>query len=378
MNSTTNSTQSVQLAQSPVANRGVHGQRQYKTDIDTLAEGTIIPMIDYIRGVALVRDYNEFFDFIVGSTGGVVDVKIGKGKSFGAGSYFDNSAYSSCGAMFFFKDKGDFGLYKINFVISGKPCGLMGLEGCWRLIRGLLNAFKCGFTRIDLKVRASRDIINFNDVENAVGNRNYDTFRTLPQYAKSYSEDENGNILEHPTYYLGSKKHGDYFCRIYDPLPCHGVQNALDFESVFKDKKAHQIAEVLMSLPDGCDRSLIAQCVASLCCSQFDFKDRSSGQKPSRCPLLVWWENFLNLIETTPKALKITIGSKPKTFQKFLDFIDRQVISGLTALSLVFGTTYVTNMLKDKILCKKDTLSTSWLSLVETHKKHYGCELQVS
>lgn len=340
------------ISKTPMANRGLECQQQE----------TITAQIHWIQGVALVRDYQEFINFITASTKGVPNIKLGKGLK--KGCYWEHSAYSTCNSQFYFNDIDQFGYYRIGFSLSGSTCERMGVRNSYRLIRGLRCHYKAGFTRIDLKIRVSDKLISLDDVLESGKNMDFTGFRNPPSNVVSRKKNSDGSLKESITVYFGSRE-SDCFMRFYDPYECHGVEDSVDIETVFKDTKACEISDLFSELENGCDDTLIGQLIASLVVGQIKFIDRSGGKRASRCQMLIWWSNLLSLVGGHIKIL----GAKSiKSFEKFLGFLDRQVVAGLAALRSSRGMSYVMNLLRDLINNKVDFLSQDWLNLVEEDK----------
>lgn len=338
----------------PLGNTGFGCQTEIESDRFDVA---ITPMLHWIQGVCVTQDLKGFVDFVSGMTHGEVAWQYGQGRH--KGRYWTNTAVSTCGTMFLWNML-EGGFYRVWFSVNGSALERISLIDSCRLIMGLQCHYQVGFTRIDAKVRVPSWLISpeFAWMQGEKGN--FTGVKNKPSETTSYSSDGYKSM----TVYFGSSD-SDSRTRIYDPREKHKVEGCCDIEAQLNDGKAQAFADIISNLPNDVVAEDLAQIVASTAVGQLKFIDRSSGQRASRCPVLIQWEKLLELIGG---SLKIYAGRPVKTFEKVRNWFCKQVAPSLSAMCLAFGNDTIISWLRDELLAGKERISDELMALVNEVK----------
>lgn len=343
-------------SEAPYGNTGFEGQ---EPDYSTFGTTTH----HWIQGVAIVPDLENFVKFCTrfGSSGAAVIWRPGQGQYKGRQWY--NSAQSTDGTQFLWNNL-DGGMFRVWFSIPGGACERISGREQVRLIVGLRRHFKAGFTRIDVKVRVSKDIISAEECLTHARAGNYGIVQT-----HSYTVSLKPNGDESITVYFGASG-SDSRTRIYDPEVMHGVQGCTDIEVQLQDDKSNKYADYLCDMFDSDDGSSsdddeLALFMASTAVGQMKLVDRKVNDRLDRCPPIPAWERLIDYIGGSIRM----IASRPvKTFDKFLSFCKRNVWRTMAAYVEAVGFNDVMNMLRDEISEARFNLTSEHLSLIEEYK----------
>ena len=337
------------LGTTPLGNTGFNCQN----GTDGLPDGiTITPMIHWIQGVCVTQDLKGLTRFVAGMTEGEVAWKPGQGRH--KGIYWRNTAESTCGTLFLWNEL-EGGFCRVWFSVPGSALERISLKDSCRLIMGLNCHYQAGFTRIDAKVRVPSSLMTPEFAWQQLEIGNFTGVNTFSE-TTSYSSDG----YKSKTTYIGSSG-SDSLTRIYDPREKHKVEGCCDIEAQLNDGKAQSFADMVANLPSGVSADQFAQIVAAAAVGQFKLIDRSSGQRASRCPVLIEWQNLLDLIGG---SLKIYAGRPVKTFERVRNWFRRQVAPSLAAMGMAYGNATIFSWLRDELLEAQERISPELLALV--------------
>lgn len=348
----------------PLTNRGSYLQKEfYQVQVHWLQ--------GIIDGLPVLPD---LMNYVLSFTHGVPTIYDKTTKN---GQYWDGFAICTCGSKFYWQyGENTQEVVKILFIIPGSTCESIGVSASILLMTNLRRFYSARFTRDDLKIRFPRSIVDFDQIIQAGDSHNFKGARTKPKLVRS-SEPIIGTNLEYDFYtvYFGSNK-SDSFARFYDSL-VHNVPHHIDLEIVFKDELADAVVDEFMNFNKDTPKQKIYQKIANIVLSKITFIDRTSKQKNmTRHPILEWWQNLLDKFKH--RRIKPVAKVIRKTFQRFKKYVDRSVISGLTALSLAHGTRPVLNWLEQQIREKRQYLSAEWLALVEDYNFRFSGKILVN
>ena len=314
------------LSRTPSANRGLILQER--------SQGQNIEVhLDWVQGIA-TGTLERLLEFIKGSTGEEFTISAGstkKGRKFQGGV-----AIGTAGTHVYYDD--DTEECELLISMPGTPCRRMGTVNTWRFIKGLLCAYKCRFTRLDGKLRVPKYALCLNRMLKECLNKNVKGVRSLPTTMIQYLEYED-KVYECQTLYIGSRE-SDKYMRIYDPFKLHGISDAWDMELVMKDSYAQAFAEYICEMErtmdniNGFEHSL-AVAIASAILQPIQFIDRSADKNSSRCPLLDFWQDLVDLVGYVVKLVR---PKKINTVQKNRQWLERAVANSLVMQKTVMGS----------------------------------------
>nr|ABN12951.1 hypothetical protein [Johanseniella A1345] len=226
----------------------------------------------------------------------------------------------------------DDGLIHAWVSLPGGMFHLADLRDAWRCLVGLRFSYNFKCTRIDGKLR------------------DYSRRKTPTQIAdearagnvarvKKYYQCGEGNVGQQSidTCYLGSRK-SEKFLRIYDAKPVHCI-DAVDWELQCRDANADIFFQYLTDISNVESENRI-ECVARLIASAVlgavEFIHRQEGVRLSRQQRQEWWEA---MIDEAGGQIRFSIARQSVTVTRVLDWLQRQVITMMSALSQGLGVT---------------------------------------
>lgn len=342
----------------PASNTGLDSQT-------TFPKNAPITFVHWISGVC-VGDFEEITEFIAGT---IKKVPVyHKDTTISNGTKWSGYAQFSDGVKTYYRECEN--TTRVLVSISGSVCEQMGTRDCWRLIRGLFECYKCKFTRLDLKLRVDKELCPIDRIWEESKRKNMTGVRTPPEKYTSgdWVEDE---YIDRDTVYLGSK-HSDFRLRVYDPFTNHRVENKTDIEAQLRDKKAHLAAEMLCTVEDGWkSRESIEKdigiMIGRVTLGQVTFIERTNDKNTKRAQVLDFWQALLDLVG---QGVKLVVGVRKASFERFRSFLNKQVLNGLAALQKSMGIMEFGDMLRTELAKRRDNLSREWEALVEEEQRY--------
>lgn len=203
----------------------------------------------------------------------------------------------------------------------------------------------CGWkcSRIDAKIR---DLLRRKTpTELAILARNGEVARV-----KKYYSCGSGDIGEVTvdTVYLGSRQ-SERFLRVYDALPVHKV-DAIDWEMQCRDELAQQTFNSLCdcyNAPIDCRDNLVSAYISGVVLGVVEFVHKIPGVRLSRCPRHQWWLDF---IKDVGERIRHSIPSKTYTVDRCLQWLNKQVVTMMSALRNGLGATYFDEWLQGEMV----------------------------
>lgn len=313
----------VPAASDPDSNTGSDSQK-------TSFLSSIEPSVDFLQGTARFSDLASFQCFVdylcsLDCEGRETFISYCPGRQRYSGIVWQNSVVNSLNIPIAYNVADDLSVHSW-FSLSGTFFKSLGFTDSVRFLVGLAY-YSPRINRIDLKVRDYARRITPAEV-----------FRFASEgYLRRVSKYEiagSAFVGCEPAFttYLGSRK-SEKFIRVYDAAFVHDVP-AIDWELQLRDERAkvafaELVATFDIDLPSTADRlSLAASFIAAAVCGAVDFLD-GDGKNLDRLRRLDWWQSF---IDDCGGVLRLPSGRNKPTVQSTFDWIDRQVITTLSAI----------------------------------------------
>lgn len=212
------------------------------------------------------------------------------------------------------------------------PDGLLSIWGAseeWRISRVDLAVDGCNFTPVMV-----RDAWRGGDVDTRVKAGDpaakYGVKAGREEWRRcEWSEEISGDLFG-----MGSRRSGQY-------ARCYDRRGSTRFELELKRETAHHAGPLVMHMlgkGDGSFQQLTLQLIQRF----VRFVDRSVDEKPSRCPELSWWAEF---VQGVSKA-RLSLGQRVvRTVEEMSDWLHAQVAPTLAVVAQALGTRAVRRLL---------------------------------
>lgn len=214
-------------------------------------------------------------------------------------------------------------LYYIHAELSGKYLSRFDLLGQLGIFR-YLKANKVHSTRYDVALDDYRRMVSDEQIIKACKVGNCSGFRKYQRKTSAFIKND-----EYQTIYLGASKK---MVRRYDALPVHG-EDCHRWELQLREHHARKFIDVFYKNEEIWDSFSIEDSVQAFSKFLLDYLlgsvsfIKKSDKNLDRCPLLSWWQRFINKLEAQPTW--ITLPKVEKSIQKTIDWHYRQVSSSL-------------------------------------------------
>ena len=194
----------------------------------------------------------------------------------------------------------------------------------------LYYGFGLEFKRIDIAIDDYERAVSIDEVRAASVDDNFayvDRSKIITEGPRKKQKGE--------TIYFGSPK-SDKLLRVYDKtIESNGEIDAIRWEAQYRDEKAHKIGSAWLSFEPKQLETDSAQFLASTVTGCVTFCDRSDDEAHiDRCPLLPWWERFLEL---TAKGVRIIVARKKPLLEDTFNWLNRQVFPGLAMVKNILA-----------------------------------------
>ena len=239
------------------------------------------------------------------------------------------------GISVFFGASEDMGIY---LQISGQGCTYLSQCSCdfFQFLKALYLP-SVHVTRLDLALDLFNGELDLGDVDSAVSVRNlrsnWRSFRVIRGFGECVGTDIQ----------LGSRA-SDLLCRIYDKA--RQMKRPVDeyWVRVELQLRREVASSVLSSVLELCHFSsdfyaTLFSCYRDFLCSCIDF---IAAHNPSRCPLLDWWSDFLQLLSNHPDCCDVSVAvprkrRDPLLIERFLESFQKQCGQRVATFIRCFG-----------------------------------------
>lgn len=207
------------------------------------------------------------------------------------------------------------------YQLSGKYWENFDTTDCFYFLKTLQDNYDPRVLRLDLAIDDIDSIyLDNQDFLNAYEAKSFAGFQDLTYWEKNTIEPTTRTRCKSGTVYLGSRQ-SDRFVRIYkhDGIP--------RWELETKGEVSRKVWDLLVKdYPyDSFEVDSWQQAMASVAIGNYSFCDRSNSDIPIKdCPLLPFWEKFVNAVGG---SIKISVGSASQgVLTKSISWLYRQVI----------------------------------------------------
>ena len=349
---------SSQCGNNPASNTGLDSQA-------TFPKNSPIAFVHWIQGVC-IGDFEEITDFIAKT---IKKCPVyHKSTTTHIGTQWSGFAQFSDGVKTYYREYEN--TTRVGFSVTGNVCEQLGTRDCWRLIRGLYFAYKCKFTRVDLKLRVDRKNCSIDRIEEEAIKKNMTGVRTAPRtyIGREFKGDE---CIECKTVYLGSSE-SDCQLRVYDPFAMHKIAGKTDIELQLRDEKAQEAVNLLCGIEsdlqnaDNVERN-IGIMIGRIVLGQVSFIQRTKDKNTKRSKVLDFWQALLDLVG---QGVKLVTAFRKSSFARFKQFVRTKAFNGLAALEESMGIPEFYQWFRTEMADRRGNLPSHWEALVEEEKRY--------
>jgi hypothetical protein len=261
------------------------------------------------------------------------------------GVLWDYSHVSPSGTLYCLR-RAENGLVRCRLAISGEDASRLGnarLRGFMVWAEKNLLDLKC--SRIDLAVDDYSKKLHFQQLENAISNQHHSGFKV------SRTVRNHGSKFSGWTVYLGSRQ-SEFMVRIYDKwAETLGLLNCIRWEAEIKGDTAEALFPLLLSFPTSEEE--YQNILINYAIGKIKFID-TIDKNISRCPLLVWWSEWIEFIGCVPK--KIFVARKQPNLAKTKQWLQKSVAKSLAMIRAGLGTYYFPHFLEELLKSGKERM----------------------
>lgn len=321
----------------PHSNTGSDSQAQHGTGVSVEAGIDALTILWLLNGSLSIDKPLERF------TG----VKFERIDSIGRkiGVWWDRN-YSSVGGSLLSERIGDNGKIYCRLAISGKDCARIGsvkLRGFMIWAVSSLTNLRC--SRIDLAIDDYDKKLKLCDIQNALEKDERSGF------IKSSVIVNHGSKKGGWCVYLGVRS-GERLVRIYDKsAESKGRIDSIRWETEFHDERADSIYRLILGFPKNAVE--FAAKIIDYALGGVSFIERND-KNISRCPLLEWWREWLQHLDSTP--VKVFIRRAPTSLQDTIAWLERAVSKSLASCEAALGQYYFSHRINEMLIVGKQRM----------------------
>jgi DNA relaxase NicK len=216
------------------------------------------------------------------------------------------------------------GVFTIRFTMAGVACSALGTDEIYLLCCYAKEFLKARCTRIDIQVTDRLNLIDIDQVIDALNNGNYAGFKNY-----SILHSKRGKY-KGTTVYFGSRN-GQKFARLYDKFAeSRGAESGIRYEVEFKES----LADAAFCAYSASDNPLRLATLANLLSGAFRLCEKID-KNLYLCPTLKFWDDFINRITTVHLSIKIV--RRPTSIAKKIQWMRRNVVKSLGMLLDAIG-----------------------------------------
>lgn len=202
--------------------------------------------------------------------------------------------------------------------ISGTLLARLDMERMHSFMQVLYNiGARC--TRIDIAIDDfTKSYFDYEKLESSVRAGNFLGARR-ESYSCKYDGDDGWLVTV-------GKRSNSVFRRFYNKsIDSEGKIDSHRFEVEYKNDHSKTIFDTICTL----DLDAVLPFTFQLAAGAVDFIDRSQADRASRCPRLVWWDNFIQILGG---ALRWSVPRVVRTLEKSINWVQKQVVSTLAVI----------------------------------------------
>jgi hypothetical protein len=297
-----------------------------------------------------------------------LDIQIDTIDSIGRkiGVWWDRNYHSATGTLYSQRDCAN-GRIECRLSISGEDCGRLGnsrVIGFMRWCRKNLLNLRC--SRIDLFVDDYSKKLKFDNLSEAIKNKNRSGFK------KGRCIRDYGGKHEGWTAYLG-RRESERMIRVYDKFAeSSGMIDAIRWEAEIKGKMANSLFPIILEFPENPEE--LQQGIINYAIGKVSFIN-PIDKNVSRCPLLEWWKEWLEMLKCAPK--KVFVSRPETTLARTKQWMEHSVSKSLVMLKDGLGIYYFQHFMDELMAIGKSKMKNIDLLKVKDFQRNYHDESDI-